>query len=299
MNSLLATLDVRTTFNSARWVDIIDALERSFRIPDYLRAVVRSYLSKRKLLYQTREGSRQIAVTSITAQGSILIPDLWNISYDAILKLDRRILSNWLRGRHRRKLNQVMIRTQAWLDLHNIQLTTEKTELLLLTNKHVPLEISMQTTTDILKTQKAVNYLGVRLDPRLTFWVQIQHAAGKAAKITSQLSRLMANIGGPSQEKRKLLMSTTISVLLYGAEIWADVLKKENRRKVLARVYRTATLRVASAYRTVSGDAILVISGNAPIDLLAYERKKLWELKKMSEYNKSALEQRKKDTLSA
>ncbi|OFC59617.1 hypothetical protein BBW68_15035 [Candidatus Erwinia dacicola] len=144
-----------------------------------------------------------------------------------------------------------------------------------------------------------MNYLGIRLDPRLTFWVQIQHAAGKAAKITSQLSRLMANIGGPSQEKRKLLMSTTISVLLYGAEIWADVLKKENRRKVLARVYRTAALRVASAYRTVSGDAILVISGNAPIDLLAYERKKLWELKKMSEYNKSAFDQIKKDTISA
>nr|AMS38369.1 hypothetical protein [Bactrocera tryoni] len=308
---LLATLDVRNAFNSARWVDMIDALEKSFKIPDYLRAVVRSYLSNRKLLYETKEGSRQIAVTSGAAQGSILGPDLWNISYDAILKLEMpdesyligyaddiaAVITARDTEEARRKLNQVMIRTQAWLDSHNLQLATEKTELLLLTNKHIPLEISMHTTTDILRTKKAVNYLGVRLDPRLTFWVQIQHAAGKAAKITSQLSRLMANIGGPSQEKRKLLMSTTISVLLYGAEIWADALKKENRRKVVARVHRTAALRVASAYRTVSGDAILVISGNAPIDLLAYERKKLWELKKSSDNNKSAIQQIRKDTI--
>ena len=109
----------------------------------------------------------------------------------------------------------------------------------------------------------------------------------------------MANIGVPSQEKRKLLMATTISVLLSGAEIWADAPKKENRRKVVARVHRTTAFRVASAYRTVSGDAILVISGNAPIDLLAYERKKLWEQKKISEYNNIAIEQIKKDTISA
>ena len=49
----------------------------------------------------------------------------------------------------------------------------------------------------------------------------------------------------------------------------------------------------------MSGDAILVISGNIPIDLLAYERKKLWELKKTSENNKRAIEQIKKDTMSA
>ena len=53
----------------------------------------------------------------------------------------------------------------------------------------------VQTTADTLSTPKAVNYLGVRLNPRLTFWVQIQHEAGKAAKINSELSRLMANIG--------------------------------------------------------------------------------------------------------
>lgn len=72
----------------------------------------------------------------------------------------------------------------------------------------------------------------------------------------------MGNIVGPNQESGKLLMWTTISIIR--AEIWAAVVKKI-----------TAALRVASAYQTLSGDAILVISVNAPNDLLAYERKKL------------------------
>ena len=82
----------------------------------------------------------------------------------------------------------------------------------------------------------------------------------------------MANIGGPAESKRRLL--TTQSILLYGAEILAKSLEQELRRKVLAKVQRTAALRLSSAYRTVSEQAILVISSSIPIDLLAEERRK-------------------------
>ena len=71
-------------------------------------------------------------------------------------------------------------------------------------------------------------------------------------------------------------MSTTQSILLYGAEIWAKSLEQEVRRKVLAKVQRTAALRISSAYRTVSEKAILVISSSIPIDILAEERRKSW-----------------------
>ena len=71
-------------------------------------------------------------------------------------------------------------------------------------------------------------------------------------------------------------MSTTQEVLLYGSEIWADAVKKQCHRKVLSAVQRTAALRVASSYRTVSLAAVLVISSTIPIDLLVLERRKLW-----------------------
>ena len=75
-------------------------------------------------------------------------------------------------------------------------------------------------------------------------------------------------------------MSTTQPVLLYGAEIWADSLDREYRKNMIGKIQRTAALRISSAYRTVSENAVLVISGTNPIDLLAKERKKMCIMKK-------------------
>ena len=117
-----------------------------------------------------------------------------------------------------RKLNQVMLRTKEWLDSHGLKLATEKTELVLITKKHIPLHVEMQMLTDKMVTKSSIKYLGLRLDSRLNFTAQIQNSAEKAAKVTTYLSRLMANIGGPTESKRRLLMSTTQSILLYGAD---------------------------------------------------------------------------------
>ena len=46
----------------------------------------------------------------------------------------------------------------------------------------------------------------------------------------------MANIGGPTQSKRRHLMSTTQAVLLFGAEIWADSLDREYRKNMLGKI---------------------------------------------------------------
>ena len=66
-------------------------------------------------------------------------------------------------------------------------------------------------------------------------------------------------------------MTVMNSILLYGSEVWRDVPDSESKRKILAALQRTAALRVSSAYRTVSGAAVLVIVVEIPIDLLAFE----------------------------
>ena len=48
---LLATLDVRNAFNSARRTDLLAALEDVFQAPDYLLRKIRSYLRDRELRY--------------------------------------------------------------------------------------------------------------------------------------------------------------------------------------------------------------------------------------------------------
>ena len=87
----------------------------------------------------------------------------------------------------------------------------------------------------------------------------------------------MANISGLTQNKRKLIIEATNSMLLYGSVIGGDELKVKS--KVQEALQRTAALGVASTYRTVSAAAVLVISRETSIDLLAKEQKKALEAK--------------------
>lgn len=287
---LLVTLDVKNAFNSARWVDILAALS-VFNTPAYLLRIMEDYLKDRLLLYETVNGSRAKEITAGAAQGSILGPDLWNIMYDGLLRIempDDTLLDGYAddvaavilaRDIHQAqlKLNQVMRRVTRWMKEHGLSLATEKTEIVILTKKRIPTIVPLQVGTDTITTTAAVKHLGITLDTKLTYWQHVKQAADKAAIKTNALARLMANIKGPASSKRKLLMDTTQSIMLYGAEIWADAMKIEKYRKRIAAVQRRGALRVACSYRTVSEPAVMVIAGVIPIDLLALERKSVFE----------------------
>lgn len=95
----------------------------------------------------------------------------------------------------------------------------------------------------------------------------------KAARVAEELARLMPNMGGPKTSRRGMYNEVLHSTLLYGAPIWADVVRLERVRNNLAKIQRRSLLRVAAAYRTVSEDAVLVLTAVPPIDLLALERR--------------------------
>ena len=173
------------------------------------------------------------------------------------------------------KLNQVMRLVNRWMENHGLDMATQKTELLLITGKRIPKRIIMQVGTENIETKLAVKHLGIIVDTKLTFFVHLKKVPDKAATVTTALSRLMANVNGPRPGKRRLLMSVTESVLLYGSEIWADALKKRTYRERLIGVQYRGTLRIACSCRTVSVPAALVIAGVIPIDLLASERKSI------------------------
>ncbi|GJQ78609.1 hypothetical protein Trydic_g11717 [Trypoxylus dichotomus] len=59
---LLVTLGVRNAFNSARWVDILNALEHSFLVPPYLLRMI-DYLGNRSIKYDTKQGRCNDKVT--------------------------------------------------------------------------------------------------------------------------------------------------------------------------------------------------------------------------------------------
>ncbi|XP_033251211.1 uncharacterized protein LOC117190263 [Drosophila miranda] len=71
---------------------------------------------------------------------------------------------------------------------------------------------------------------------------------------------------------RQLLTSVTRSVMLYTAPIWAKALRTASYARGLAATHRLSSIRITSAFRTVSDEAAHVIAGIAPLEFLADER---------------------------
>lgn len=304
---MLVTLDVKNAFNSAKWVDIIEALKHYFGIPAYLLRMIEDYLYDRSLVYNTKNGTRRKEITAGAAQGSILGPDLWNVLYDSLLRMEMpdntslvgyaddvaAIITAREMEEVQTRLNQVMRRVNGWMNKHGLELAAAKTEIVILTKKRIPTIIPIEVGVETIQTKEAAKYLGIILDTKLNYWQQIKHVTDKAVAITNKLSRLMANIGGPKPCKRRLIMTTVESILLYGAEIWADALNKEYCRRRIAAVQRTGALRIACSYRTVSSAAVTVIANVIPIDLLARERKKIYERDAETSKKEAAAEARR------
>ncbi|XP_043267691.1 uncharacterized protein [Venturia canescens] len=167
---LLATLDIRNAFNSARWVDILEALKSNFGIPPYLARVVEDYLKNRRITYETIEGQVTRQVTAGVAQGSILGPDFWNGLYDSLLRLEMplgvilvayaddvaAVITERSPELAQLKLNQTMRRVGRWMTDHGLQLATEKTELTLLTRRRIQTILPMRVGAHETETKREV-----------------------------------------------------------------------------------------------------------------------------------------------
>lgn len=290
---LVATLDIKNAFNSANWDRIMQALEEK-NVPGYLRRIVASYFTDRILRYDTKNGPKEYDITGGVPQGSVLGPLLWNVMYDGLLRLTlpRSVklvayaddVAVVIVAKHLDQINHMFgitfEKVNRWMDSMNLQLAKQKTEAVLITSRKVIETIKLKVGEQEITSQPYIRYLGVMLDARLNFKQQVEHVSAKASAVVASLARLMPNVGGPRQSRRLLLSSVVTSVLTYGISIWADALEKQESWRKAGPVYRLSALRVASAFRTISMEAVCVISGTLPLRVLAEERRILYQRKK-------------------
>nr|CAI5826117.1 unnamed protein product [Callosobruchus analis] len=96
----------------------------------------------------------------------------------------------------------------------------------------------------------------------------------------------MPNVGGPRSSKRRMLGSVAYSTALYAAPTWIDAMQIQRTRRTLESVFRKLAIGVCQAYRTISLDAVMVVAGMPPFDLMAKERAERYD--NLDEHSKQA-----------
>ncbi|CAD7081162.1 unnamed protein product [Hermetia illucens] len=190
---VVVTLDVKNAFNSANWNLIRKSLAK-VGIPAYLAAIVDSYLTERRLWYDTDDGPQEYVVSAGVPQGSVLGPLLWNIMYNDVLNLplpeeatvvgyaDDIALVVVAKHLEDAELysSEAISAVKCWLESSGLTLAEEKTEAVLITKRRKRNYACVRVGNHIITSKPAIKYLGVVIDRKLSYKQHVHLERGVA-----------------------------------------------------------------------------------------------------------------------
>lgn len=284
------SLDVANAFNSLPWRIIRRMLRWRKRFPIYLCRIVDAYLSNRWVEFMDANGRLvRRGVTAGVPQGSVLGPLLWNIAFDDVLRLglypgcstvcyaDDTLIFVTAEGAEdacalaNRQIHRVVERIRGL----GLGIAEAKTVAVMFSGRGVIGAPSIRVGRSTIRISNRMRYLGVMIDSRLSFGPHFEYVEAKATRAMAALGRLMPNLRGPMESRRKLFANALLSIVLYAAPIWADELETSRSGRLLfRRLLRMIAHRVVCAYNTVAYDATCLLARIPPILLLTAGRER-------------------------
>ena len=312
---LAIALDISGAFDNVWWPNVLYELKRR-NCPRNLYGLVDSYFSERSVQIMGKQESVSKSVTKGCPQGSILGPSFWNLVFDdllAVLSSEELecepiayaddvlvIVSGNSREALRVRGQAAVTAVSEWCGRKKLQLSAEKTEMLLVKGD---LDIRRPPTIRLngrgIKMQPVIKYLGVHLETGLKMDTHVRKVSEKCLNLFNALARIAkANWGLGYGALYTLYRGLYVPITTYAAAAWGDLLRVKSRT-ALVRSQRLALLRVTKAYSTTSTDALPIIAGVVPIDLLLEERSKIYKIRKGPNPSKEEEQQAREATMDA
>lgn len=219
-------------------------------MPRYLQHVWRDYLHDRYITYRGQlKKEFQREVNCGVPQGSVLGPLLWNLGYNWVLRGalltglslvcyadDTLVLAGGESWDEAIRLARTDVRIIVGrIESLGLKVAIQKTEVMYFTGARGrgPLQSHIQLGTENIVLGSHMEYLGLTLDSK---WRWDEHFTRLASKIRGAincLGRLLPNLGGPKERKRRLYMAVVASMALYGAPAWSGSLTAKSERLLL------------------------------------------------------------------
>ena len=142
------------------------------------------------------------------------------------------------------RINESLWRAKRCLDSRCLKMAPVMTEALLVMDRRSFQYPKIVLGEHEIEWKKSIKYLGVQLDRKLSLGEHLQIATAQAIHCGAALTRLMPNIGGPREAKRRLVASVVSSKLLYAAPVWISALNNHAIQKKLFSAQRGVLLRI-------------------------------------------------------
>jgi hypothetical protein len=278
--ALTVFLDISGAFDNLNWSSLLLDLS-SLGASSSSIEIISSFLRNRSATLTTGGVRSTVLLTRGCPQGSILGPTLWNVTMEALLKMDFPQNVNI-----QAYADDVALSVAADSRARLIRLTAEALETVLLWGNQRGLTFSATKSVAMvtkgflvsgftipfgqhrIKTADTVKYLGILLDTRFNFNSHVEFACNKNLDLFSKLRGSFGYNWGPSNDNIMVLYKCVfVPRITYGSRFWEHATSILMNRKKLYSAQRRALLGISCAYKTASTEALQVLVGVLPLDL--------------------------------